>query len=148
MDIFTPFEMLIGYAKHGRLYRIEWTDWNGYRVSSLLRQYKIHFYGIDMYKRDGVTIRCANINYKQAAWAEYILLRAGVPLVNKLIDPRNRERAEKHGGAPPAWNKGKKYTESPIEAIFDVVAWTLGHGNGIQPVANRRPKEKKVKRGR
>lgn len=147
MDIISPFAALIGLAKHGRLHRIEWVGWNGYRVSSLLRTYKIHLYEVGMYTRNGETIRWANINHKQAAWAEYILLRAGVPLVNNLIDPRNRKRAAQHNGAPPAWSGKKKHTASPVEAVFDVIAWATGHGDGLQPAAPRR-KAGKEKKGR
>jgi len=40
----------------------------------------------------------------QARWAEYVLRRKRVPLVNKPFDPRNDEWAAKWNGVPvPAW---------------------------------------------
>jgi len=43
------------------------------------------------------------VKRRQARWAEYLLLRAGVPLENPLHDPRVAAQAARHAGLPPAW---------------------------------------------
>ena len=50
------------------------------------------------------------VRRQQAAWAEYILRRAGAPVATQ-IDRRNIRWAARHAGPPPAW--GAKQTNQP-----------------------------------
>lgn len=64
------------------------------------RGVKTYWYG---YSGSKLTFR---VKVRQAKWAEYVLLRAGVPLLNPAFDHRNATWAaqHKHGGKlPPAW---------------------------------------------
>jgi hypothetical protein len=80
-----------------RVYR--YTHWRGIDVERLLRRHGVKIWdrgiaGDDLYF-------C--VKQRQAKWAEYLLLRAGVPVTSALIDPRNRHYAEKYapGSEPP-----------------------------------------------
>jgi hypothetical protein len=48
---------------------------------------------------------------QQAAWAEYILLRAGAALDGKPIEQRNAQWTAGKSGLPPAWADGKRETK-------------------------------------
>ena len=53
------------------------------------------------------------VSEKQAAWAEYLLLRTGkLQVVGRYVNRRNQEWAAKHGGRMPvAWQDGKPWIE-------------------------------------
>ena len=53
------------------------------------------------------------VSEKQAAWAEYLLLRTGKLYVpGKYVNKRNADWATRHGGQmPPAWKDGKPWIE-------------------------------------
>lgn len=143
VDLFGWLDFAAGVQKHGRMRRFEWRDQNGYAVEALLRRYGIHPRGWGVHvevQRDEQGRRWKSyrkwmfINHKQAAWAEYILLRAGVRLEGPLIDGRNRQWAERHAGAPRAW-RDQRRRKTAMERVTDWFGRVIGadeflRGNG------------------
>ena len=130
MDLIGWLDLLHGVMRHGRLHRIGWIDTSGYAVEDILRQYDIHAYGrairvelvpdVDSDKKRREMHRWMWVNYEQASWAEYVLLRGGLTLTTPLIDPANVRRAAQHSGLPTPWKRGKKSKPvTPVEIIFD-----------------------------
>lgn len=83
---------LISRIRYGNGVRLEWISsayWTGGRVVKLLTSYGIRPYafGSPWRNQDRRSLR---VRKAQAGWAEYILLRAGVPLVDGPGDPGNR----------------------------------------------------------
>jgi len=68
-------------------------------------------------------VATVTVTEKQAAWAEYLLLRTGkLYCPNGYVNKRNADWAAKHGGAmPPAWKDGKPWIERGCSAGMD--AW-------------------------
>jgi hypothetical protein len=75
------------------------SPWRGIDIERLLDRYGVKVWdrglaGDDLYF-------C--VKRRQVRWAEYVLLRAGVPVTSVLNEPRNREYAERYppGYLPP-----------------------------------------------
>ncbi len=70
-------------------------------VRDLLRRYGVATYG----RRFDAHHMYIRVKKRQARWAEYVLLRAGVELGNPLYDPRNAGYPARHppGTMPRAW---------------------------------------------
>jgi hypothetical protein len=75
------------------------SPWRGIDVERLLARHGVKVWdrgiaGDDLYF-------C--VKRRQLKWAEYLLLRAGVPVTSALIEPRNARWAEKYppGSEPP-----------------------------------------------
>ena len=113
-------DLVIGTAKHGKLHRFTVANTPGIVFESILRRYRIHAYGRSV-KRDGDEwLRSFHVNARQARFAEYLLLRAGIPLLGKLIDPRNAAAADLED-MPAQWQAGRAMA-TPIEALGDAMA--------------------------
>ena len=76
-----------------------YSHWRGIDVERLLKRHGVKVWdrglaGDDLYF-------C--VKRRQVRWAEYLLLRAGVPVTSVLTEPRNREYAERYspGSRPP-----------------------------------------------
>jgi hypothetical protein len=155
IDIIGWIDFLHGIAKHGRLRKIEWYDTNGYLVENTLRRYAIHAYGRAIAselepdangKKRKVYRRWMWVNAKQAAWAEYVLLRSGMSLIS-VIDPANYQRAAKHDGAPPPWSGGKRArAATPVEGVFDIFGAMLGVGDEPLRQSSRGRKPRRSRR--
>ena len=117
-------DLVIGTAKHGKLHRFTVANVPGIMVESILRRYRIHAYGRSIAVRDGAQLRSFHVNARQARFAEYLLLRAGLPLVGALIDPRNAAAAD-HEEMPAQWQEGRSLA-TPIEALGDAMAAIFG----------------------
>lgn len=76
-------------------------------VRALLSTYGIATYG----RRFDARNMYIRVKKRQARWAEYILLRAGVTLCNPLYESRNLTWAGRHQGPPPAWANRKPTTQ-------------------------------------
>lgn len=76
-------------------------DWSGAEAERLLRHYSVKIWGRS-FTSDTV---CFFVKERQANWAEYLLLRRGIPIVSPLYNPANAIYAQKHapGNRPPAW---------------------------------------------
>ena len=75
--------------------------WSGVEIERFLRKY-----GVVVWDRGFVGndyFFC--VKERQANWAEYLLLRRGIPITGSLYNPANRTYGEQHapGDAPPAW---------------------------------------------
>jgi len=77
-------------------------DWTLNEVRNLLWHYGVATYG-RKFDSQNMYIR---VKKRQARWAEYVLLRAGVELHNPLYDKRNASYVARHapGQMPRAWN--------------------------------------------
>jgi hypothetical protein len=76
-----------------------YSSWSGIQIERLLKRHGVviwdrGFVGENLYFR---------VKRRQVVWAEYLLLRAGVPVVSPLVDPRNLKYAERYrpGSEPP-----------------------------------------------
>ncbi len=77
--------------------------WTGYQVEQLLARHGVRIWGRG-FTPGAQGILYFSVKVKQSNWAEYIMMRCGVPLVSKDINPRNSAAFEKHAGVePPAW---------------------------------------------
>jgi hypothetical protein len=95
IDILSPLDAAFGRLQYGQMHRFSFyatSTYNGYRVEKLLRRYGIRIWGRSV---DG-ELRSFLVKRRQAVWAEYILCRAGVPLVSELLDPRNGQYPDQH----------------------------------------------------
>jgi hypothetical protein len=77
-----------------------YSHWRGIDIERLLRRHGVKIWdrgiaGDDLYF-------C--VKRRQVKWAEYLLLRAGVPVTSVLVEPRNRAYAEGYppGSEPPS----------------------------------------------
>ncbi len=92
--------------------------WSGIEIERFLRKYGVvvwdrGFVGGDYY---------FSVKARQANWAEYLLLRRGIPISGSLYNPANRAYGEQHapGDAPPAWaDRG----EQPRDALDKLGDW-------------------------
>lgn len=96
--------MALRYRDFGRTVKIEHKDdKTGAGWEALLKRYHVVIFG----RRITSKYLIFSVKTKQAKWAEYLLLRAGAPVVS-TFDHRNVAWASKHGGAlPPAWRDRK-----------------------------------------
>jgi hypothetical protein len=76
-------------------------EWAGAEVERLLRHYGIRVWGRGFTD----TTVYFYVKERQANWAEYLLLRRGIPLVGPLYNPANAAYARQYapGNRPPAW---------------------------------------------
>lgn len=90
-------------AKHGgsHAFRIDRSKWTGAEVERLLKRYKIPVFGRRVTTNHAIFL----VSHKQAAWAEYVMLRAGIVPDGPLVNPKNAGWAARHapGQPPPAW---------------------------------------------
>lgn len=157
VDIVGWLDYLHGVTKHGRLTRLEWGATGGYEIESTLRRYAIHAYGRGIAVElepgpDGTQRRVYRrwlwVNAKQAAWAEYVLLRAGVSL-RSVIDPANVQRAQQHDSTPAPWQGGRRgRAVTPVEGLVDLFGSLMGYDddNDVQPVRRRERRRERSRR--
>jgi len=77
------------------------SHWRGIDIERLLRRH-----GVKVWDRGLAGDQlCFRVKERQVKWAEYLLLRAGVPVTSKLTEPRNRVYADGYppGSEPPNW---------------------------------------------
>ncbi|MFO7633343.1 MAG: hypothetical protein R6W76_12425 [Caldilinea sp.] len=111
-DIISPIDTLFGVAHHGKMHRFAFdvnSGFNGYRVEKLLRRYGVRVWG----RKVSGSKRSFLVKRSQAVWAEYILCRAGVPLLNPLLDPRNAHYPDQH----PDESMPEPWTEQGVRPI-------------------------------
>jgi hypothetical protein len=93
--------------------------WSGIEIERYLRRYGIvvwdrGFVGNDYY---------FSVKQRQANWAEYLLLRRGIPITGSLFNPLNRNYGEQHapGDAPPAWADRGQPRRDAIDRLGDLL---------------------------
>ena len=98
--------MALRYGDLGRTVKIEHADGQtGAGHEALLKRYGVVIYGRRVTSKHLVF----RVKTKQAQWAEYLLLRAGAPVVT-TFDHRNAAWAGRHptGSMPPAWRDRRR----------------------------------------
>lgn len=128
IDLITPIDTLIGAARHGKLHQFTFVTTSSfpgtYKVEKILRRYGIRIWGRKMAKNQ----RSFLVKQSQAIWAEYILCRAGVPLISPLLDPRNVIYPAQHPGAsmPTPWTEKGIPATSFVDHLCDWLAKLFG----------------------
>lgn len=62
------------------------SSWSGIQIERLLYRHGVKLWD----RRLSGDELCFAVKRRQAVWAEYLLLRAGVPVTSPLVEPRNR----------------------------------------------------------
>ena len=82
---------LIRVARH--------SHWRGIDIERLLKRHGVKVWDRGI-QADDLYFR---VKRRQVKWAEYLLLRAGVPVTSVLVEPRNRGYAKRYApGSEPA----------------------------------------------
>ena len=89
------------------------TGFTGAEIESLLFRHGVRIWGRG-FVDDEIYFR---VKKRQARWAEYLLLRRGVPVTNSAFDPRNRKYAERYspGDEPP--NRSARSSKNLIDLL-------------------------------
>ena len=96
IDLIDPIDGLIGRLTRGGGVLIEMSsegDWAGVDAESLLASYGVSVYGREI----GDKIVGFMVNPRQAKWADYLLRRAGAPLLSPNLSGASK------GKMPKAW---------------------------------------------
>lgn len=83
--------------------------WNMRAVMNLLSDYHITYFWHG-YNSEEIWL---HVPERQSRWAEYLLIRAGAPVISSTVDPRNQIWANdpKHGGLMPGrWDDKERHT--------------------------------------
>lgn len=110
-DLIDIADGVLGRLFNGPMHKFYFDSvgFSGIYVESILRQYHIRIWGRDMTdpKMMGFSVK-----QSQAIFAEYILCRAGVPVLSRLLKDSHYKlmlKAMETGGSlPPAWGKGDR----------------------------------------
>jgi hypothetical protein len=90
----------MAYQDFGHKFTVRYADRGGRHtraeIEALLARYGIAVYG----RTHDANCMHFLVKKRQASWAEYILLHAGVEVTSPLIDPRNQAYVAQH---PPGW---------------------------------------------
>jgi hypothetical protein len=94
--------------------KYEWLpgDWYGRKVELLLMRYGIRTYNRQMTNKQRTAPYGLHVRAQQAGWAEYLLQRAGVPVITPM-----RYGVVRPGAMPRAWGVRAK----PV----GIVGWLL-----------------------
>ncbi len=127
-DLIDPMDGWFGRLWHGSMHRFSFLragDFTGAQVEKLLQQYGIRIWGREL---DDPTELAFLVKQKQAIWAEYVLCRAGVPLTNELLDPRNAQYRQRHvlGSMPTPWSASGIGPHSFVDHVVDWLNRLLG----------------------
>lgn len=107
-DVIDGIDWLLGRLFHGGLHKFYFdsNSCSGMDVEGMLRQYHIRIWGRDM---TDLNMLGFSVKQSQAVFAEYVLCRAGVPVLSKLLKPSHYalmlKAMETGGTLPPAWGK-------------------------------------------
>ena len=78
------------------------SGWSGVEIEALLMRHGVQIWGRGFFENQ-IFFR---VKKRQARWAEYLLLRAGVPVTGVLVEPRNAEWTEQYEpGSEPSTRK-------------------------------------------
>jgi hypothetical protein len=90
--------------------------WTGVEAEQLLFRHGVRIWGRG-FLGDQIYFR---VKQRQVVWAEYLLLRAGVPVTSSLVDSRNAEYAHHYplGSEPPARNLPRDSEPGWIDQIL------------------------------
>ncbi len=113
----TEFARSLTGANRWRFWVPRNAGWSGLDIERFLRRY-----GVAVWDRGFVGDNyyfCVKL--RQANWAEYLLLRRGIPILGSLFNPDNRVHGERHapGDAPPAWEDRGQAPRDAIDRLSD-----------------------------
>ncbi len=91
--------------------------WSGGELVRFLHRYGIRTWGHRITDKHLIL----TVERRQARWAEYLLLRRGIPIDSAIFDARNLGYAQQHapGDQPPAWADRKADRKSAAEKLLD-----------------------------
>ena len=95
------------------------SDWTGAQIEALLRKYGVVVWG----RRITGEHVIFSVKRRQANWAEYLLMRRGIPVDGTPFNRRNPVYGQWHapGDSPPAWAdqpaRDKHWAERLIELL-------------------------------
>lgn len=146
-DLIDPLDGLIGRMAKGPMHRIVvgQSSFTGHDIENILRRYGIRTWGREPSATDDMAFL---VRSRQAAWAEYLLKRAGVPVLSSISES---DAPLRHGGTMPA--PGSKHGTNARTFVDIVVASLAGGSKGWienATFAPKKPKSQKKakKRGR
>jgi len=114
-----PHRITIPHPEGDFWERMEGAFWNGNMVRDLLVEYGVRVFWFGFNGKEVYW----HITNRQARWAEYICLRAGVPL-QTTYDFRNVTWAARHSGPPPSWRSRWEATRKKKQVrLWDI--WRL-----------------------
>ena len=94
------------------------SGWRGIEIERLLKRHGVRIWGRGVNGRE----LFFRVKRRQANWAEYLLLRSGVPLTSTPFNPRNWEYAKRYapGSEPPTWT-WKSPKHRPRKSFLDYI---------------------------
>lgn len=116
-----------GRINNGPMHRFTFDHRNGnggIATERMLRKYGIRVWGRELWKKDE---RAFLVKKSQAAWAEYLMLRAGVQITSPLVNPKGAKAANGHGPGtmPRRWTKNGVGATSIIDHIVDTMHFVI-----------------------
>lgn len=121
-DPINAIDALVGRLLHGPMHKFTFTEeagHSGYDVERLLQQYHIRCWGRAAQGKECSLL----VKRRQAAWAEYLLCRAGVPLTGKLLNLAHRGKA---GKMPPPWTRHGVGPKTFVDYVVRFAGFLLG----------------------
>ncbi len=90
--------------------------WSGVEVEALLMRHGVRIWGRG-FVGEQIFFR---VKKRQARWAEYLLLRRGVPVTSGPFDPRNADYAERYapGSEPPTRQARSNHNDDLLDWIL------------------------------
>ncbi len=92
--------------------------WTGTSIEQFLKHYGIKVWG----RRVTSQHFHFSVEERQANWAEYLLLRRGIPVEGRLFNPQNAAYGRQHapGDQPPAW-ADRQRSRSLLDRLSDLL---------------------------
>jgi hypothetical protein len=103
-----------------------WTFWvprdagfSGIEIERLLTRHGVRVWGRG-FLDDSLYF---HVKKRQARWAEYLLWRAGIPVVSRPFDSRNQAYSERHPTSPepPGGGDHTKLKKGLLDSIYDLL---------------------------
>jgi hypothetical protein len=126
-DVVNSLDGIFGEIRHGGMHRFRFSSEHGHsgiQVERILRRYGIRVWGREVTVTGDIGFL---VKKRQAVWAEYLLLRAGVPLTVPLIEEQNREYASRHTDSqmPTPWSVKGLPLSGLMDTFFESIARLL-----------------------
>lgn len=95
------------------------SGWPGIEIERVLTRHGVRIWGRG-FMGDCLYFR---VKRRQARWAEYLLWRAGVPVVSRSFDPRNRDYPQRHppGSEPTGGSDQTQLAKGLLDFIYDLL---------------------------
>lgn len=127
--------------------------WSGYDIECLLRKYGICVYGRAVYHKVEPPFITVTVDRKKANFAEYIMCRAGIQILQRPFNPDNLKFFPANGGRGSVMPGGGGGTRKDFTtALIDFITPFMGdkvqraHEKHNLPVVKRARKKKVVQK--